>query len=155
MYFDVWRASLIYLVTANRIVSTKKKIRICWVILKNLTTTQSCYIMPHHLGKRLCPVKNLPQRKSKIQFLELAPRRLILNGTFICLNYVWTYVKLNSAVHNYPTRISSNVHLLNPITRFAHKSIRHTGPDIWNNIPLYVRRYSTISTLLERTHGHT
>ena len=53
--------------------------------------------------------------------------------------------KLNSAVHNYPTRISSNVHLLNPITRLAHKSIRHTGPDIWNNIPLYVRRYSTIS----------
>ena len=53
--------------------------------------------------------------------------------------------KLNSAVHNYPKRISSNVHLLNPITRLAHKSIRHTGPDIWNNIPLYVRRYSTIS----------
>ena len=53
--------------------------------------------------------------------------------------------KLNSAVHNYPTRIPSNVHLLNPITRLAHKSIRHTGPDIWNNIPLYVRRYSTIS----------
>ena len=53
--------------------------------------------------------------------------------------------KLNSAVHNYPTRISTNVHLLNPITRLAHKSIRHTGPDIWNNIPLFVRRCSTIS----------
>ena len=53
--------------------------------------------------------------------------------------------QLNSAIHNYPTRISSNIHLLNPKTNLAHKSIRHAGPDIWNNIPLNVRSYSTIT----------
>ena len=53
--------------------------------------------------------------------------------------------RLNSTIHKYPTRISSNVHLLNPVTRLAHKSIRHAGPDTWNNIPLNVRRSLTIS----------
>ena len=52
--------------------------------------------------------------------------------------------QLNSAIHNYPTRISSNVHLLNPITRLAHNSIRHTGPDVWNTTPLYIRRFLTM-----------
>ena len=52
---------------------------------------------------------------------------------------------LNSELHNYPTRISFNVHLINPITALAHKSIKHTGPDIWNSIPLHIRSQSTIN----------
>ena len=38
--------------------------------------------------------------------------------------------QLNSSIHKYPTRTSTNVHLNNPKTALAHRSIRHTGPDI-------------------------
>ena len=45
----------------------------------------------------------------------------------------------NSAVHSYSTRQASDVHLENPRTALAHKSIRHRGPDVWNSLPQDVR----------------
>ena len=54
--------------------------------------------------------------------------------------------RLNSAIHKYPTRISTDIHLFNPVTKLAHRSIRHAGPDTWNSIPLNVRRSLTISS---------
>ena len=42
---------------------------------------------------------------------------------------------LNAEVHSYPTRQATDVHLCNPKTLLAHKSVRHTGPDIWNKLP--------------------
>ena len=45
----------------------------------------------------------------------------------------------NSAVHSYATRQALDVHLENPHTALAHKSIRHRGPDVWNSLPQDVR----------------
>ena len=45
----------------------------------------------------------------------------------------------NNAVHSYSTRQALNVHLENPRTTLAHKSIRHRGPDVWNSLPQDVR----------------
>ena len=52
--------------------------------------------------------------------------------------------QLNSVIHKYPTRSSTNFHLLNPVTALAHKSIRHAGPDTWNTIPPTIRNASTL-----------
>ena len=49
----------------------------------------------------------------------------------------------NNAVHSYSTRQASNIHLVNPRTTLAHKSIRHSGPDVWNSLPQHVRTLQT------------
>ena len=51
---------------------------------------------------------------------------------------------LNSAIHSYPTRNSSNFHLTNPKLLIAQKSIRHHGPDLWNSLPDTIKSCQTI-----------
>ena len=41
----------------------------------------------------------------------------------------------NKNIHHYPTRVSDNFHLSNPLSSLASRSIRHYGPDIWNSLP--------------------
>ena len=52
--------------------------------------------------------------------------------------------RFNNSVHSYPTRISGNFHLVNPKLSIAHKSVRHCGPDIWNNLPDNIKSCSTL-----------
>ena len=47
--------------------------------------------------------------------------------------------QINAKVHSHFTRQVSHIHLNNPLTALAHKSIRHSGPDIWNSLPQRVR----------------
>ena len=49
----------------------------------------------------------------------------------------------NNAVHSYSTRQASNIHLVNPRSSLAHKSIRHSGPDVWNSLPQHDRNLQT------------
>ena len=51
---------------------------------------------------------------------------------------------LNSNVHTYPTRRSSDYHLQNPRIILAQRSIRHHGPDIWNSLPPHLKRCSSL-----------
>ena len=41
----------------------------------------------------------------------------------------------NSSIHSYPTRRSTDYHLVNPKLILALKSIKHHGPDVWNSLP--------------------
>ena len=45
------------------------------------------------------------------------------------------FYTLNKTIHAYPTRNSSNFHLVNPKLLIAQRSIRHHGPDLWNPLP--------------------
>ena len=51
---------------------------------------------------------------------------------------------LNSNIHAYPTRRSSDYHLENPKIILAQKSIRHNGPDVWNNLPNNLKQCSSL-----------
>ena len=52
---------------------------------------------------------------------------------------------LNNTIHSYPTRNSQNFHLTNPkLIILAHKSIRHYGPDLWNNLPITTKSCTTL-----------
>ena len=62
--------------------------------------------------------------------------------------------QLNSSIHKYPTRTSTNVHLNNPKTALAHRSIRHTGPDIWNSLPIDIRSSPTKFILKKRLKNY-
>ena len=53
-----------------------------WVILKNITIPQICYSMPHHLGKTLCPEKNLTERNLSKSKFSPSSARTVLKGTF-------------------------------------------------------------------------
>ena len=53
----------------------------------------------------------------------------------------------NSFVHSYPTRISGNFHLTNPKLLINHKSIRHHGPDTWNDLSDNIKSCSAIHSL--------
>ena len=57
----------------------------------------------------------------------------------------------NTSVHNYPTRNSQNYHLSNPKSLLAHRSIRHSGPDVWNalsdNLKSCKTKYSFKATM--------
>ena len=55
--------------------------------------------------------------------------------------------RFNTSVHSYPTRICRNFHLLNPKLLVTHKSIRHSGPDIWNNLPDDIKSCLSIYSL--------
>ena len=54
------------------------------------------------------------------------------------------FFTLNSDIHSYPTRISSDFHLINPKLLIAHKSIRHHGPDLWNSLPESIKSSNSI-----------
>ena len=51
---------------------------------------------------------------------------------------------LNSNIHTYPTRRSTDYHLENPKIIIAQKSIRHHGPDIWNDLPYEIKQCSSL-----------
>ena len=55
--------------------------------------------------------------------------------------------RFNNSVHSYPTRISGNFHLVNPKLSITHRSVRHCGPDIWNNLPDNIKSCSTLYSL--------
>ena len=46
---------------------------------------------------------------------------------------------LNVNVHSYLTRHAHDYHLNNPKLSLALRSIRHHGPDIWNNLPNHIK----------------
>ena len=50
------------------------------------------------------------------------------------------FFDLNSNIHTYPTRHSTDFHLENPRTILAQKSIKHHGPDVWNTLPYNIKR---------------
>ena len=54
------------------------------------------------------------------------------------------YFCYNSTIHSYPTRISENFHLINPKLLITHKTIRHHGPDLWNNLPNIIKSRLTL-----------
>lgn len=49
------------------------------------------------------------------------------------------YFTLNSAVHDYNTRISSGVHLLQSRIVARHFSIKFHGARVWNSVPIEIR----------------
>ena len=51
---------------------------------------------------------------------------------------------LNSNIHSYPTRRSTDYHLVNPKIIIAQKSIRHHGPDVWNTLPNQIKQCSSL-----------
>ena len=58
--------------------------------------------------------------------------------------YFFTY---NRNIHSYPTRTRNNIHLNNPKTLIAHKSLKHHGPDIWNNLPQLCKTKSILKSV--------
>ena len=50
----------------------------------------------------------------------------------------------NRDIHSYPTRHSSDFHLTNPKLIIAHKTIRHHGPDVWNNLPNDIKQAASL-----------
>ena len=51
---------------------------------------------------------------------------------------------LNNLIHSYPTRSSQNFHLTNPKLLIAHKSIRHSGSDLWNSLSNDIKSCTTL-----------
>ena len=50
--------------------------------------------------------------------------------------------QLDKDIHSYPIGQSDKFHVQNLKTVMALKSIRHTGPDIWNSLPSEIRTLS-------------
>ena len=48
------------------------------------------------------------------------------------------------SIHNYPTSNSQNVHLSNPRSLIAHRSIRHLGHDVWNSLSDSLKSYKAL-----------
>ena len=53
--------------------------------------------------------------------------------------YFMNMFQFNKQIHSYSTRHATNIHLSNPRTLLAHKSIRHSGPDVWNSLSSEIR----------------
>ena len=63
------------------------------------------------------------------------------NALPLSFTNIFTY---NGSIHTYPTRQSSDLHLTNPKTILALKSIRHHGPDIWNKLPSNIQQSTSL-----------
>lgn len=59
-------------------------------------------------------------------------------------SYFLPLFNMNKDIHSYPTRQTDKFHLRNPKTALASKSIRHTGPDVWNSLPTEIRNLKSI-----------
>ena len=87
----------------------------------------------------------------RLKTLKIQDIHILQTGIFM---YKYTYnqlpslfhntYNLNSNIHTYPTRRSTDYHLTNPKIILAQKSIRHHGPDVWNNLPNYIKDCSSL-----------
>ena len=77
-----------------------------------------------------------------INFLQTALFMFRYNAK-ILPSYFQNLFQSNREIHSYPTRHVSDIHLTNPKTLLAHKSIRHTGPDVWNSLSPQIRSISS------------
>ena len=62
-------------------------------------------------------------------------------------NQIFLY---NASFHNYDTRFSQNIHL--PLLKCAvsRKTIKYTGPKLWNEMPLEIRQSPTLKSFKRR-----
>ena len=81
-------------------------------------------------------------RINDIHFMQTAIFMFHYNAKLLPL-YFEKMFQANREVHSYPTRHGCNIHLTNPKTALAHKSIRHTGPDVWNSLPPKIRNLNS------------
>ena len=80
-----------------------------------------------------------------IHFLQIALFMFRYNTDLLPMSFNNMF-RTNQNVHSYSTRRATDIHLHNPLTALAHKSIRHSGPDVWNSLPVEIRnRYSFYS----------
>ena len=61
---------------------------------------------------------------------------------------------LNSNIHSYPTRHSSDYHLENPRTVFAQRSMRYNGPVVWNSLPSELKRLPSLHSFKSSLKKH-
>ena len=111
--------------TNNILLLQKKAVRIC---------TQSGF--RDHTNPLFVKLKCL--KVDDINFLQTATFMFRYNAGLLPISFSSMF-QTNSAVHSYSTRQASNIHLNNPRTALAYKSIRHSGPDVWNSLPQSVR----------------
>ena len=73
-----------------------------------------------------------------IHFLQIALFMFRYNTDLLPMSFNNMF-RTNQNVHSYSTRRATDIHLHNPLTALAHKSIRHSGPDVWNSLPVEIR----------------
>ena len=95
-----------------------------------------------------------------INFLQTAVFMFRHKSNIIPL-YFKNMFRQNRDIHSYPTRHACNIHLTNPRTLLSHKSIRHSGPDVWNSLSPQIRGISSarlfkksVKTLLFAQYHH-
>ena len=116
-------------VTNNVLLLQKKAVRVC---------TRSGF--RDHADPLFVKLKCL--KVDDINFLQTAVFMFRFNTELLPDSFSSMF-KANNAVHSYSTRQASNIHLVNPRSTLAHKSIRHSGPDVWNSLPQHVRNLQT------------
>mgnify|MGYP000896791022 FL=1 len=79
----------------------------------------------------------------EINFLQTSLFMYRYNNSILPASFISMFLK-NNAIHSYSTRQAANLHLFNPRTVLAHKSVRHTGPDVWNSLLIETRNLPTI-----------
>ena len=119
-------------ITNNILLLQKKAIRVC---------TRSGY--RDHTDPLFVKLKWL--KVDDINVLQTAIFMFRLNAKLLP-DLFCDMFRMNSTVHSYYTRQASNIHLINPRTVLAHKSIRHRGPDVWNALPQSLREWKKIQT---------
>ena len=80
---------------------------------------------------------------SDINFLQTSMFMYRYNNNVLPVSFCSMFQR-NNEVHSYHTRQSTKMHLSNPRTMLAHKSVRHSGPDVWNSIPAEMRNLLSI-----------
>ena len=124
----LWADSKVY--TDKMLLLQKKAIRVC----SNVGYRE-------HSDPLFAKLKTL--KVSDINFLQKALFMFRLYNDLLPSNFPSLF-RLNKDIHTYPTRQSNKYHLSNPKTAMAMKSIRHSGPDIWNSLSVDIRNSKSI-----------
>ena len=119
----------------------------CNIVWGNSSKTQiNTLLLLQKKALRICTLSNYLAHTTPI-FKQLTTLKINDLHTYQSAIFMYKYTNnmlpisfrnffnYNSSVHSYPTRHSADIHLNNPKTLIAHKSIRHHGPDIWNSLP--------------------
>ena len=126
----LWADSKVY--TDKMLLLQKKAIRVC---------TNAGY--RDHTDPLFARLKTL--KVTDINFLQKALFMFRLHNDSLPSHFPPMFC-LNRNIHTYPTRQSNKYHLCNPKTTMAMKSIRHSGPDIWNSLSVDIRNLKSVYT---------
>jgi len=115
----------------------------CAIVWANCNNSKlnSLFIIQKRAVRNICKLEYLTHTAPYFKNLQVQVSQFMFKVTFNLLpSSLVTYFRINSAVHSYNIRHLQDYHISSIRTDKRLKTLRHSGPRIWNSLPLKLKQ---------------